>query len=452
MIYDVKSDFLGQETESVITKKSLISACAIMGILVLCGTNNLLFTMSAFIFGIILCVKADIVFSLCVLFFTLPMATIFKLSPGQTSLFTFLQLMWVICSFYKMGLKANRKDVSVILFTFYLIICQIFNGGFSVSATLKLSFGLLMVLMVNKIPIYKYYKEVFMAYIGGVLASSLMMHINSSLFHITAYVNSKTERLVGSAAEDRISRFSGLYGDPNYYSVNLIVSMVLILILYKKKKLTSMQSVILIMPFVYFAAKTGSKSALFMLAIPASLFVYISLRNRHYLISVISIIAIGVGIWMIFNGKIAAFSIAIQRLTSSHANINELTTGRGEKWADFLFYIIDRPFVLLFGRSLLNFILNGGAPHNTYIDFLFQLGLVGTIWLAGILFSAWHDCKKYGNKRDVLNYSLVLTVAILYFFLSELQYADFPFHIVLCLIVAGLNFREKSAKGEINEY
>ena len=116
--------------------------------------------------------------------------------------------------------------------------------------------------------------QCFLCYIAGVLTSSLLMYVNLSLFRITEYVSSKTERLVGADVGDNITRFAGLYGDPNYYSVNIIVAMILILCLYRKRKINSIHSIILIVPFVFFAAKTGSKSALLMLIIPALLFVY----------------------------------------------------------------------------------------------------------------------------------------------------------------------------------
>lgn len=421
--------------------KMLIAACAIIGTLILMGTNSPLFTLMGFAMCIIVCVQATLEFSLSTLFFILPMATIFKFAPGQTSVFTFVQLIWVLCAFYKTGMQATKTDIAVVLFSFYLLICQIFCGGLNISATIKLAFGILMLLMVKKEGLYDNYFLIFTSYIFGVLTSSLFMLINSPLFNIVIYVTSKTERLAGSESGDYITRFAGLYGDPNYYSVNLIIAMILLLCLFRKKKITAMQTVVLLIPLVFLAAKTGSKSALIMLIIPASLFIYISIKNKRYVIALASVAVIGIAIWMLFNGRIAAFSIAIQRLTANHSSLNELTTGRGAKWIEFLEYIWNRPMVLLFGKSLLNVTLNGGAPHNTYIDMFFQLGLVGTVWMTCILSITWID-RSY--RRTVLNYSLVGAVFILYFFLSELQYSDFPFHLSLCLIVANMDF-------EVNE-
>lgn len=235
----------------------LIFTCAIIGMLIFLGTNSALFTVTAFLLCSFVCVQFPLDFSFSVMLFILPMATIFKLAPGQASLFTFAQLIWVVCAFWKSDMQATKTDAGIILFSFYLIICQIFNGGLSISATLKLTFGLFMVVAIRKRKLYGSYASMFLCYISGVFVSSLLMYIDSPLFKITTYVSSKTERLVGAEVGDNITRFAGLYGDPNYYSVNVIIAMILILCLYRKKKLTSIQSVIMTAPFVFFCGKNG---------------------------------------------------------------------------------------------------------------------------------------------------------------------------------------------------
>lgn len=425
----------GQSTKEK-RNHGLILACSVIGTLIFLGTNSALFTIIAFFTCVFICVQFPLNFSFGVLLFTLSMATVFKLAPGQSSLFTFVQLSWVVCAFWKTGMQFTKTDISILLFSFYLIICQVFNGGLSISSTIKLTFGLFMVMAVKKENLCCSYVSILLSYISGVLISSLLMYINSPLFKIVAYVSSKTERLAGAAIDDNVTRFAGLYGDPNYYSVNIIIAMILILCLYGKKKLASMPSILLIATFVFFAAKTGSKSALFMLAIPAVLFVYISLKNQHYALAVTSVLVIALSVSMLLNGRVEAFSVAIQRLTANHAGLNDLTTGRISKWMEFLDYILKRPLVLLFGKSLLNIMINDGAPHNTYIDMLFQLGIVGSVWIVSILRTAWKD-----RKKSFPNYVLIGAVAILYFFLSELQYSDFSFHLALCLIVANLDFK-----------
>lgn len=426
-----------------IKMRHLIIACCSMAILVLFGTYNSIFTIFAFMVGMWICIQSSSQFGICLLFFLLPLATIFKLSPNQTSLFTFLEIIWVLCAFYKRRLKATTKDLLVFFFTIYLIICQIFNGGISITVTAKLTFGLLMVLMIEKIKLHKNYANIFLSYVGGIIISSFMKFADSSVFRISSYIETKTERLVGADANDRVSRFSGLYGDPNYYSVNLIIAIILILILYEKRKLTLLQTIMLVVPLIIFIAMTGSKSAFLMLTIPTILFVYVNLKNRHYIVALIAVLVIIFAIQMILNGRISIFSVAIERLISNNSNINDLTSGRGELWVNFIIYICAHLSVLLFGRSVLHVLLNNMAPHNTYIDFVYQLGLVGTIWLFIILIAVWKNITLSRNKKNIMNYSVLGSIIILYFFLSEFQYIDFPFHIILCLVVAGMEFRKE---------
>ena len=106
----------------------LAFTCISIGTLIFLGTNRALFTVTAFLVCSCVCVQFSLDFSFSVLLFILPMATIFKLAPGQTSLFTFIQLIWVICAFWKSGMQASKADISVFLCSLYLIIFQIFNG------------------------------------------------------------------------------------------------------------------------------------------------------------------------------------------------------------------------------------------------------------------------------------------------------------------------------------
>ena len=412
--------------------------------LILLGVYNFIFSVVAFGFAIYLCLTMHLEDSLCMLYFILPMATIFKLAPGQTSLFTLVELFWVIVAFYKKNMKATKQDMIVITYTVFLIVCQCLNGGFNINATIKLIFGLLIVSSLEKIKYKECYSKLFLSYIIGIIVSSLIGCIKFPMFNISLYIGAKTERLVGAEPGDLIERFSGLYGDPNYYSVNLIIAMVLVLILYKNNILKMFSTIILLFVFTGFAAMTGSKSALFMLIIPVTLYIYICIKKKQYVVFSVSLFIIGVAIGMVLTGKIPAFSVAVHRLASGKGDFNLLTTGRGDKWIEFITYMLNRPWMLVFGGSLLNIILNGGAPHNTYIDMLFQLGIVGTIWLILILFTEYRRVRNGRFHMTIINYSVIGVVAVMYFFLSELQYIDFSFHIALGIIVLTLNFDKES--------
>ena len=77
-------------------------------------------------------------------------------------------------------------------------------------------------------------------------------------------------------------RRSGWYGDPNYYTVGVILSISLLLLLYTRNKLKTVPFLVLIAPLIFFGFKTGSKSFLLLLAILCLAFFYILIKRGNY--------------------------------------------------------------------------------------------------------------------------------------------------------------------------
>ena len=175
-------------------------------------------------------------------------------------------------------------------------------------------------------------------------------------------------------------RFSGLYSDPNYYTVNIIIALCLLINLYNRKevslKFTSFLSILL----VVFSALTGSKSALLMLAIPMLLFLYTCKKTKHYGVLFISICAFVICLFLIFTNQITIFSSTIDRIKGT-TSMATLTTGRTSIWGDYLNYFNSHLGMLIIGNGINNVSLNGLMAHNTYIDMLFQMGIIGACLL-----------------------------------------------------------------------
>jgi O-antigen ligase len=98
-------------------------------------------------------------------------------------------------------------------------------------------------------------------------------------------------------------------------------------------------------------------------------------------------------------------------------------------------YLIKNINVGLFGAGVGCPILNEKAAHNTYIDVFYHLGAFGGLLLAAILIAISEQSRKIAIKRSIMNYSVIICIVIMYFFLSELFYFDPPFHIYLAITV-----------------
>ena len=103
-------------------------------------------------------------------------------------------------------------------------------------------------------------------------------------------------------------------------------------------------------------------------------------------------------------------------------------------------FFSNSPVNLVFGTGLGEQLVNGGGAHNTYIDFIYYLGITGTIGFF-VVISQIIKLNVTSIRRNFLNYSIVLLLIIMYFFLSELQYFDLPFHISLALMVYNMDQR-----------
>ena len=408
--------------------------------LVLMGTHSTIFSLVAFAVGCCVIILGNQFQSLEMILFLAPMATIFKASPDSFAFLTYLELFYVLLYLVRQRFKIGHTEGVVILFGVYLLIIQIFNGDIDFNVTLKMIAALFMLSIATKLNVEGEVKRLFIVFILGVIISSLFANIDNSFFPIKQFVGMKG---YGTGYGGYIVRFSGLYRDPNYYSVNIIIALCAIILLYKSRKLSSYIAIIFATLLIAFAVETVSKSAIIMLALPAVMLLYVMFKERRYGLFFVGVIAIACIIMLAFSNRIPALDNIMRRFMSMDANLDSLTTHRSTLWMSYLSYLSDNISEVIFGRSLMNYTLNGAAPHNTYIDLIYQLGLVGTTFLLMIVKRIFGMRGTY-KERSILNYSILSCIVIMYFFLSELQYYDLPFHLILCYFA--LNFNIKNIK------
>lgn len=135
-----------------------------------------------------------------------------------------------------------------------------------------------------------------------------------------------------------VTRFSGLYTDPNYYAISVIISLCLIVFLYMKKRLSLIATVVLSIPLCIFAGMTSSKSALVMLAIPIIEMIYVCFKEKNYIVLSLFFIALAAIIVGVIGGRIDIFNATFDRLNLDTRNIDALTTGRTVLWRDYFNY------------------------------------------------------------------------------------------------------------------
>lgn len=416
---------------------------AVFALLILFGTYRNVFSLAAFLGCCLMIFFCDRESTLLQLFFVMPMANVFKLSPGTQSFFTILILLYVV-----LHLVLPRKATMLaILFGVYVVVGELLAGQFELFKTVKLICNLLFLSSILNGKVEIRHKEFFLSYIIGNLVASVFGTINSSFFKIQAYTG--VEAYGNPNSDNMVTRFIGLYTDPNYYAVGLIISLCLIVVLFHRKEIKPLPALILAMPIVYFLILTYSKSALIMLLIILSFFIYSFHSKGNYFAVIASIFSAVIVICLAMSGQIPALDVILERFsageTSEGVDINSLTTGRFDIWLLYLKHLVNNVKTAVFGSGIASDYVEGHAAHNTYLDSLYFLGVIGSGLLISLLAVISAQSRRVAIKRNIMNYSVMICIVIMYFFLSELFYFDPPFHIFLAFVVLNLqNGKEHS--------
>ena len=116
-----------------------------------------------------------------------------------------------------------------------------------------------------------------------------------------------------------------------------------------------------------------------MLMIPVLLFLYTNQKFGRYGVQMICVTGVLAFIIYTLMGKIDFLSTVLGRLQGAN-NLAELTTGRSKIWQDYLENFFEEPIYVLIGRGVNARLIKGKGSHNTYIELIYYLGIIGTFF------------------------------------------------------------------------
>lgn len=319
-------------------------------------------------------------FSLPVILFFLPWSPLLRPSTEIFSFYTVSIIFVCAICIYKQHFRFKRYHI--LLSTFILLLSMIskFLGGHSLTASYIMFIMLLFLFPLVKeeqhAGKYDFYQlVVFLS--AGAISAALCGKQFASYSNIAQYI------VVDSY--QTITRLSGFYGDPNFYTAQITAALggCLVLILNVKEKQKVLLGAIIFL-LLYCGFLSGSKSFLLVLAALVVLWIvnlfFVRGKISTKLLLLLSGLIIG-----IFIATSSLFSSLIDVFLTRFSNTNslsDLTTHRTEIWMNYLRTMMTDPKLLLLGQGLTNFNINGRATHNTIIQIVYQLGLVGTPILA----------------------------------------------------------------------
>lgn len=385
---------------------------AILGVLIAGHVLNfsaiILFSLVIICAAILIC---DTYTSTCILFFFFPFSYI--LAYNQYNICVFLAVAYIL----KSALKG--KLFKHYFYTIFLMVyCFVFSDP---SVDIKLGtlispILLALVIFVCEETKGQNYSFFFNFFINAFIIATFIGFFKDEIPSISKLFEVNALYIEGVEESMDINRFCGLSYDPNFFTV--IDCLLISIILFCNSKLM-LKDILKLLFLIVVGFFTFSKSYFVILVFIGA--VYILKNSKHITRNTALIVVLFVTIVItqsVF--EVDFISLITNRFTTAE-DASDLTTGRLDLWYEYLLYIFRQPLVLLFGDGF-NALGLSKAVHNTFFEFLFRFGLIGSM-LWGIYFIMCYCVIKNRNLVHKNNSLIPILVACLGFmFLSAFHF------------------------------
>ena len=194
---------------------------------------------------------------------------------------------------------------------------------------------------------------------------------------------------------------------------------------------------IIFVSLLFFGFQTYSKMFLFSVVIIGIVSMIYMLRSpKMMVIALAFVFTLGTGIvtWL---KKIGYMDIMFSRLFEG-----DISTGRFDLWRIYFEYLNNSPLSLIFGRGIGANYLSAGGPHNTYVESVYFVGILGSIlylFMIVLIFRA----QKYNRRKRIINYLLLLAFIIMSGVLGCFTINELSFYYMLIWVGLNINISSK---------
>ena len=378
---------------------------------------------------------------LALLFGLLPFANIFKLSTASISFFTICEIGAVIYLLLKKQLKVSQFFMLMAL-TVYLIISSLNNLNYL--TIIKVIVGFILIgFAMSTFTQYGLKQSARMLSLSTI--AMLLLSTNQRyLSYVEKYFTDLDYYIDSTGHATDTLRISGFFGDPNYCAVLIVLVLSLLSALYYYKAIGTefwLHAAFLV-PLGFL---TYSKSYFLCIVLFLIMLILFVLFPKHKCWALISLVGIGVAVWLVINGRIEAINMILARFAQEN-----LTTGRTALNQVYLQYIYDNTKVLFFGDGISADRFSGASNnvHCLYIEILYKLGIIGAGLYCGTLVATLSKAKKQIERRFVNYLPLVFFLLMFGFLAGTVNYA-LPFYIIIVALTFNYTSLASEKSGEV---
>lgn len=390
-----------------------------------------------------------------VLLFFLPWSPLMKLAPGRISFYTIGLLICCALALAQDGMRLTVRQVVLAASLMALTLtAKILQTGSITNDYLMFVFMLLLFPCVARsCPRATSFRCATMFFAGGIFSAAILARLVAHYPNISRYI------IVESYLT--VTRLSGFYGDPNFYSAHVTACLAGVLVLLSRETEKRRQILLAAVSVALLYCGLLSASKTFVLTV-ACLFLFwlpILLERGNYG-SARTRLLFGVLCAVAFVLVSPAFRQVLQiigaRFTEGEG-LAGLTTNRTTLWLQYLTAFVHDIPLTLFGAGYTSVNLFRKASHNTLIQAVYQFGILGIplllVWMWNMLADMFPESDKplAGWKYTVL---LCIGSFLPWMALDILQYDEFfllPVYVLLGVAhVAGWDTPAESAESHEN--
>lgn len=390
-----------------------------------------------------------------VLLFFLPWSPLMKLAPGRISFYTIGLLICCALALAQDGMRLTVRQVVLAASLMALTLtAKILQTGSITNDYLMFVFMLLLFPCVARsCPRATSFRCATMFFAGGIFSAAILARLVAHYPNISRYI------IVESYLT--VTRLSGFYGDPNFYSAHVTACLAGVLVLLSRETEKRRQILLAVVSVALLYCGLLSASKTFVLTV-ACLFLFwlpILLERGNYG-SARTRLLFGVLCAVAFVLVSPAFRQVLQIISARFTEgegLAGLTTNRTTLWLQYLTAFVHDIPLTLFGAGYTSVNLFRKASHNTLIQAVYQFGILGIplllVWMWNMLADMFPESDKplAGWKYTVL---LCVGSFLPWMALDILQYDEFfllPVYVLLGVAhVAGWDTPAESAESHEN--
>lgn len=393
------------------------------------------------------------------LLFFISWVYVIKFDISGYSLLVVLSSFYILLSILTLFLQkqgiSKRLLLTYFLFAFYTVAVTLVSGGNLIAVlgfVLNYSVLFCAILTLNDKAYFRRYTYI---YASGLLAASIVRLISYSVREIDHFIESMTIVNTVKTMNSISTRFTGLDLDPNYFSLQVLIAMACLLVLFNLDGKREKKSIVLLVILAFFGILTYSKMFIITLVVFIMMTFIVFIKNNvKTAIKFSSFIVIICGVALYFFYE-KLFEIYWIRFFGSGISTDAITTGRVSSWGLFVNELLQNTKVFVLGAGFGTSFAKVKMAHTMYLSTPYYIGLIGVALSVLYISSLYKVLRENVGIINTQGFQILSINAIpLYIVLIANIGLDsfvmdyFPYHILLIMFALTMS---KSKGTTMNE-